>query len=512
MNTQYSIFDVLYPKYKITKPIRLIEMFSGYGSQALALKYLGVPFEHWKICEWAIKSIQAYKDIHFTNDNTDYSKLHSKDSLIKRLYEIGISNNYNEPMTLEQIKRLSESQIRIIYNNIRATHNLVNIQQVKGFDLEICETDKYNYILTYSFPCQDLSLAGKGKGMSDTSTRSGMLWEVERILTECYELKTLPQILLMENVPQVHGEGNTEDFNKWQLRLEELGYKNYWQDLIATDYGIPQTRNRCFMISILGDYSYTFPKPIPLKLKLKDMLEDNVDEKYYLSEKGIQYICGNALNKDLKDRIDRSKTKLSKEIAYTISTKQDRRCGDANFILDGYGETTIEEFLKIKNKSLKETLEQNNIDDTCYIDAYNKRIDKEKSGTITTGVSFRNNTFIAQPNMKTQLCNDLILKRKVKENDVIRHSYSNSRMKDWETRSVEQNNISPTLDTRCDCLGVVNNMRIRKLTPKECFRLMGVKDEDYEKVAKNQSNASLYHLAGDSIVVNVLMAILKELL
>ena len=139
-------------------------------------------------------------------------------------------------------------------------------------------------------------LAGKGKGMSDTSTRSGLLWEVERILTECKESGTLPQILLMENVVQVHSsatdnsKGNVEDFNKWQLRLEELGYKNYWQDLIATDYGIPQTRNRCFMISILGDYSYSFPPKKELKLKLKDMLEDNVDEKYYLSDKQIEDI------------------------------------------------------------------------------------------------------------------------------------------------------------------------------------------------------------------------------
>ena len=126
--------------------------------------------------------------------------------------------------------------------------------------------------MTYSFPCQDLSLAGKGKGMADTSTRSGMLWEVERILSECEEL---PQILLMENVPQVHSLENMKDFHKWQVRLEELGYKNYWQDLIATDYGIPQTRNRCFMVSILGDYSYTFPPKQKLKLKLKDTTLSN---------------------------------------------------------------------------------------------------------------------------------------------------------------------------------------------------------------------------------------------
>ena len=283
-----TIFDELYPKFKITKPIRLIEFFAGYGSQALALKYLGVKFEHWKICEWAVKSIQAYKDIHFTDDDTDYSQPFEIDTLKRFLYNKGISSNYNEPMTKQQIDRLNEKQVRTIYNNIIATHNLVNIQQVKGIDLEITDKDKYDYILTYSFPCQDLSLAGKGKGMSDTSTRSGMLWEVERILKELKETDSLPQVLLMENVPQVHSVDNTPDFNKWQIELTKLGYKNYWEDLIATDYGIPQTRNRCFMVSILGDYNYTFPKPIPLEKKLKDMLEDQVDEKYFLSDKMLQ--------------------------------------------------------------------------------------------------------------------------------------------------------------------------------------------------------------------------------
>ena len=156
---QQSIFDMMYPKYKITKPIRLIEFFAGYGSQALALKYLGVPFEHWKICEWAVKSIQAYKDIHFTYDYHPAGVLDiPKEEIIDFLYKAGISSNYNEPMTLEQIKRLKEEQLYNIYENIYVTNNLVNIQQVKGVDLEISNTDKYEYILTYSFPCQDLSL------------------------------------------------------------------------------------------------------------------------------------------------------------------------------------------------------------------------------------------------------------------------------------------------------------------------------------------------------------------
>jgi site-specific DNA-cytosine methylase len=116
----------------------------------------------------------------------------------------------------------------------------------------------------------------KGSG-----TRSGLLWEVERLLKECDEL---PQVLLMENVTQVHSKKNIEHFNQWIKALEDLGYSNYWQDLNAKNYGIPQNRNRTFMVSILGNYTYEFPKPFELKLKLKDMLESDVAARYYTNK------------------------------------------------------------------------------------------------------------------------------------------------------------------------------------------------------------------------------------
>ena len=483
MEQQTTIFEMLYPTFKIDKPIKLIEMFGGYGSQYLSLKYLGANVEHHKLIEWASKSIQAYNDIHI-QDYTDYSKDLTDDEVLDKLYKMGVSLNYNEPATREQLKR---QKYRTIYNNIIATDNLVNIQNVKGKDLEIVNTDKYCYILTYSFPCQDLSLAGKRQLMSDTSTRSGMLWEVERILSECKEINQLPQVLLMENVIQVHGEGAVEDFNKWQLRLEELGYKNYWKDLIATDYGIPQTRNRCFMVSILGNYNYTFPKPIPLKLKLKDMLEDNVDEKYYLSDKMINYFIHNEKKQKENGNGFRFNVSDGNTIAKTITTNAGNRMDD-NFI---------------GNKALKETLEQNEIKDTCYIDTYNKRIDKEKSETITTGVSFRNNTFLAIKNATKKG----YLKAEVGDGIDI-----SSRME--HHRGTVQKGKTQTLTTSGGGNNgvVMKDLRIRKLTPCECFALMGVKKEDYLKCAKNQSDSSLYHLAGDSIVVNVLMAIFKEML
>lgn len=543
---QTTIFDFIYPKYKITKPIRLIETFSGYGSQALALKYLGIEFEHWKTCEWAIKSIQAYKDIHFT-DEKEIDIDSTKEQLVECLFKYGISANYNEPMTKEQISRLSESQLKTIWNNILITYNLVNIQQVKGEDLEIIDTDKYDYIMCYSFPCQDLSLAGKGKGMSDTSTRSGMLWEVERILTECKELGTLPQILLMENVPQVHGEGNVEDFNKWQLRLEELGYKNYWEDLIATDYGIPQTRNRCFMVSILGDYSYSFPQKIPLKLKLKDLLEDNVDEKYYLSDAMMNYIT----SEDDKYKVNPNNLIINRDIACTKSTREGNTRADSSDYISEDVESNYK--LKIKNATKQGYLEATDGDGinlSNRMEHQRGNVQKDKIQTLTTSGGNDRGVVISN-NLKKDLCNKLIKENKVKENDVIRHSYSNSRLNNWEERKPKTNNISPTLDTRCDCLGVCvgtyqysksdkfmngkdrlqlgkdvsdtlqttpkegvcyNDLRIRKLSPRECGRLMNVKDEDINKLLKNQSNSSAYHLFGDSICTNVLMAIFGELL
>lgn len=222
----------------------------------------------------------------------------------------------------------------------------------------------------------------------NSDTRSSLLWEVERILKET---KCLPQILLMENVVQVSSGKNLPDFKQWLLFLEELGYSNYFQNLVAKDYGIPQKRNRTYMVSILGNYYYQFPKKIPLQSRLKDLLEDDVDKKFYLSDKMFKHFTS-MVNRNgfIRNRAFRPHNKDNANIAFTITTRAGERVFD-NFIYLGDG-------------------------------------------------------------------------------------------------------------------------KYRKLTTKECWRLMGFSDEDYEKANRVCSNSQLIRQAGNSIVVNVLEAIFKELL
>ena len=326
---EMSVFDFFKTPVKINKPIRLIELFAGVGSQAKALKRLGADFEHYKISEWEVNATASYKAIHKENDNTDYSAEFTSEQLNGILFNIGISTDGKKPLKEKEIARKGETWKRTVYNNFKATNNIGSILNVNGKDLGIVDTDKYCYICSYSFPCQDLSLAGKGNGMAKGSgTRSGLLWEVERLLNECEEL---PQILLMENVTQVHGKKNKEHFDEWCNFLESKGYNNYWKDLNSKNLGIPQNRNRCFMVSVLGDYTYTFPKEFPLELRLKDILETEVDEKFYLSDAMIKFFTENTKMQAEKGNGFRFQPTDGDCVGKAVTTKAGGRMDD-NFI------------------------------------------------------------------------------------------------------------------------------------------------------------------------------------
>lgn len=483
-----SLFDFADNQYKITKPIRLIELFAGIGSQAKALKNLNVDFEHHFVCEIEPQVVKTYNVIHGTNfEPTDITK---------------ISAN----------------------------------------DLNITNTDLYTYILTYSFPCQDLSLAGKGKGMEKgTGTRSSLLWEVERLLKECNEL---PQILLMENVPMVHSSENIKDFEKWLLFLESLGYKNYWKDLNAKNYGIPQNRDRCYMISLLNsNCDYTFPQPIKLKLRLKDMLEEKVDDKYFLSDKMIKYLTNPLAMNGGRKKVFMRNFDTNKEIASTSNCAAGNRPPD-NYILvkeatqKGYVEAYEGDGIYIDRPHQKRGVVQKDMIQTIKCNCndvgvvvlgnYSPSVHNasrivdnngiaptvmENHGTVTATVD---KNLWSQSQMK-MITNDGDVKRYInsdivdefKEGQAADISFPNG-----YNNAKRVHNECPAINgtTTESSFIVKNDLRIRKLTPLEVWRLMGFSDDDFDKAEKINSNTQLYKQAGNSIVVNVLMAIFKQFL
>lgn len=377
-----SLFDFTREPISITKPIRLIELFAGYGSQAMALKRIGAKFEHYRVVEFDKYAIASYNAVHGTDFPTmDITKVHAE-------------------------------------------------------DLNICDTNVFTYLLTYSFPCTDLSVAGKQAGMSKGSgTRSGLLWEVERILTEIRDSNgELPQILFMENVPQVHGKKNINDFEKWLEFLESLGYANYWQDLNAKNYGVAQGRNRCFMFSFLGNYSYDFPQPIQLAKRIRDYLEEVVDDKFYVSDKALKGFAEHAKKQKEKGNSFHAVIKDADDISSTIKARYYKDGSDC--------------LIKVAGR-----INSSQDGKVVYTDGI--------ALTLTSGHC--NVPKIAEPTM--------------------RKSYGSLKLQH----------------------------DIRKLTPRECGRLMGVSDEDIDKMAAVNSNTQLYKQFGNSIVVDVMCAMFKNL-
>ena len=231
---------------------RVIETFSGIGSQAKALTKIGRPFEIVNTADWDINAILAYCLIHKGKIDVDkYSEV-SDEKVTEFLKGFSLSSDGKKPMNDESFKRIPMNVKRRLYVAIKETNNLVSITDIKGEDIP-----ENIDLFTYSFPCQDLSLCGCWHGNKsgiarDAHNRSGMLWEVERILLEMSEKgKELARFLLMENVTNILSKPHKEDFEDWKSTLESLGYYNQIYRLNAKNFGIPQNRERAYMISVL---------------------------------------------------------------------------------------------------------------------------------------------------------------------------------------------------------------------------------------------------------------------
>ena len=306
--------------------------------------------------------------------------------------------------------------------SFNAIHNTnFEPQDITKWDKDI-EVD----LIMHGSPCQDFSLAGLQAGGDEGSgTRSSLMYETLRIVE-----KLKPKYVIWENVKNIISKKHVHNFNNYINRMSELGYKSFYKVLNAKDYGIPQNRERVFTVSILDGSDYEFPKPMPLKLKLKDMLEDEVDEKYFLSDAMMNcFMSDGTGNYPRKERFLQNINRKNQDIGNTITSRAGDRPTD-NFVMC---------------KTLRETLETNEIPDGVnMIDGYNRNIrNDELSGSITTRIDASNNTYLAIKNATKKGYLEAT------EGDAVDIS---SRMQ-WHRGTVQKESVQ-TLDTQCN-IGVV---------------------------------------------------------
>lgn len=304
------------------KTLRVFEAFSGYGSQSMALKRLGVDYEVIGISEIDKYALQAYMAVH------------------------GETPNYGDISKIDWTA-------------------------VPDFDF-----------LTYSFPCTDISSAGLQKGLEEGSgTRSSLLWECKKAI----EAKK-PKYLLMENVKALTYKKFKPYLDKWLDYLKDLGYTNFAKILNAKNYGVPQNRERIFVVSVLGEAEYSFPEGFELEKRLKDVLETKIEESFYLSKKAID-----GFNKH-RERMKERGNGFGWEptdgncIASSVLTTAGCRPDD-NYIKEKYG-----------NKRVQSIVESGKIsgDKVEFIDAYNQQV-QDIAGTIKTTIDSSCMSFITEP-------------------------------------------------------------------------------------------------------------------
>lgn len=440
-----------------------------------------------------------------------------------------------------------------LIHNVSEQMNLGDITKIDTLEMD----DNVDFI-TYGFPCQDISLAGKQKGFDQNGelTRSGLFFEALRIIENLQ-----PKVAICENVKNLTSKKFSKEFGIVLQSLEEAGYNNYWKVLSAKDYGIPQNRERVFIVSIRKDIDsgdFKFPEPFELKLRLKDMLEDKVDEKFYLSQDKVERFIKN----------NNGKLNMNKSVLGTCHERNDLSFAtrDRVYNPEMYSPTLTATMYKDAPKVIQigncmpitnranpnpgRVYDENGISPTLTTmqGGYRQPMIITLGNVNPSGKGMNGNVISSEGLCSTLTTNkgeglkvaeplacasrgrynkDGNTEQHLEINDtgctntlttvqkdnyvlepkkaIIDDTYSNR-----EHRIYEE--YSPTLRAERQGLKTIDgSYRIRKLTPRECFRLMGFDDSDFDKVEGKMSNTQLYKQAGNSIVVNVLEEIYKEL-
>lgn len=426
---------------KLNDKLRVFEAFAGYGSQSMSLRDIGKKHDVVGISEIEPDAIIAYGAVRFNIEDLHTDKTH--DEMRKELMDKNVGWDFQKQKS--RIPRMKKDKLEMLYKFDQATNNFGDISIIKPDDLP-----DFDYF-TYSFPCQDISVAGEMKGIEKGQTRSGLLYECEKIIEN-----KRPKYLLMENVKNLVSKKFRPQFDEWCKYLEGLGYTNYhnnYKCLNAKDFGLAQNRDRIFMISVLEENStYEFPVGYKLNKVLKDFLEETVDDKYYLSE-------------EIQKRF-----------------KQTKKDDGINNIIG----TTAPEFRTIGQRDL--VYSQKGIMGALVATDY-----KQPKQIIE----------IPQTTKKGYI--------ELEVPGIADLTYPNSKTR--RGRVQEDGKIYPTLmaNTQDICYFEEcydRDFRIRKLTPRECLRLQGVSDRDIDKMISIElSDSSLYKLAGNSIPKNVLDAL-----
>lgn len=308
--------------------LRVFEAFAGIGAQASALDRMGINYKIVGISEWFIDAIECYAAIHC--DNVEVEMPTDIQTIDEYLSKFTFSATSVKPTN---IKRLTEDQRRDLYRANKQANNFGSITDIKGTDLP--EID----LLVYSFPCQDLSTGGLGKGMKKGSgTRSGLLWEIERILTELKDIDHLPEYLLLENVKTIKADKHIKDLNQWLDFLESMGYANTkCMILNSLDFGVPQDRERAFIISHLGDTLDVVNKIEAAKkgrkFKIRKFIKSNYKNPIYKLEADIAQL-NKTPSRDVMWAIN-GKTISNHMIVRTITCNMDRTHTAALFKYNG---------------------------------------------------------------------------------------------------------------------------------------------------------------------------------